>query len=112
MASIEDGFANGIARVSGGFDSSILGQASYIDRLQQTGSWALGNSAIGAAQAPSLEQAIAMVNRDPSLIPLALEVLQDPGTFFTVLNGLAAQPQLIGLLPPDIFGFIQDVLSG
>lgn len=109
MASIENGFANMTARVSGGFNQQILGQASYIDQLQQGGSGAAGTSS-GA----SPEQLVQRLAADPALAQQAIQAMQNnPALLQKAVRDLAQRPDLARGLPRSIKQFLaQAITSG
>lgn len=127
MSTIENNFALATARVSSGFDSSILGQANRINTLQNNGIAAAGGGAGGVSLAGngtympgdqpalsmprSLEQGLAMLRQNPALMPQALQALQDPRVLRQVLGELQQKPELIQALPPQIQQFLHSVLS-
>ncbi|MEQ9497657.1 MAG: hypothetical protein RIT81_12385 [Deltaproteobacteria bacterium] len=106
MASIENSFANMTANVAGGFSNQILGQASYINRLQQGGS--------AAASGGSPEQLIARLNADPMLQQRAIQAMQNnPALIGKAIRDLSARPDLARQLPPAIKRFLtQAIQSG
>ncbi|MEQ8274719.1 MAG: hypothetical protein RMA76_12050 [Deltaproteobacteria bacterium] len=107
MASIENSFANMTANVAGGFSNQILGQASYINRLQQGGSAA-------ASGGTSPEQFVARLNADPMLQQRAIQAMQkDPRLIGKAIRDLSARPHLARQLPPAIKRFLtQAIQSG
>ncbi len=103
MASIENSFANMTANVAGGFSNQILGQASYINRLQQ-----------GGASGGSPEQLVARLNADPILQQRAIQAMQNnPALIGKAIRDLSARPDLARKLPPAIKRFLtQAIQSG
>jgi hypothetical protein len=108
MSTIENNFAAGTANISGGFDGSILGQANRIASLQNNGNTQAG----GGAQRLTVEQGIQMLNRDPSLMPQAIQALQDPQILRQVLATLQQKPELVQMLPQQLQQFLHFLLSG
>ncbi len=108
MASIENSFANMTARVSGGFGQQILGQASYINRLQQGGA----SSGVPGGQTP--EQFVARLAADPALAQQAIQAMQkNPALAQKAVRDLAQRPDLARALPRSIKQFLaQAITSG
>jgi hypothetical protein len=118
MSTIENNFAAGTAKISSGFDGGILGQANRIASLQNGGNAAALGGAQPAqparpAQPPlTVEQGIMMLNRDPSLMPLAIRALQDPQILRQVLSTLQQKPELVQALPQQLQQLLHYLLSG
>lgn len=129
MSTIENNFAALTGNVGNAFSGSILGQANRIQTLQDNGvaaySGGAGVSLAGngsylpqlpqaspAMQLPrTVEEGIAMVNRDPSLIPRAIKALQDPSILRAVLSTLQQKPELVQAIPLQVQQFLHYLLS-
>lgn len=104
MASFADNIANGIAGISAGFDNQILGQASYINALQQGG--------VAAAGGGSPEQVVAQLNANPQMIPQAIAAMRaNPQLLARVLLEAKRRPDLAARLPQPIKRFLAQTLQ-
>jgi hypothetical protein len=116
--SIENNFAAGIGSISAGFDQQILGQASYINQLQNGGAFAppsFSSQAQPQLAQPQLggtpAQIVAQLEANPALVPAALDALrQNPELVKTALLELRKQPHLAARLPAPIKDFLAGVL--